>query len=102
MNFNTIIQSDVPVLADFSAQWCGPCKAMAPILKQVKDQMGDALRVIKIDIDGNPQAAKQFQIQSVPTLMLFHKGQVIWNSSGVIPAPQLLQVIRAHVPLYQN
>ncbi len=102
MNFNTIIQSDIPVLADFSAEWCGPCKAMAPILKQVKNQMEEALRIIKIDVDKNPKAAKQFQIQSVPTLILFHKGKVIWQSSGVIPASQLLQIIRTNIPAFQN
>jgi len=102
MSFNTIIQSDIPVLADFSAEWCGPCKAIAPILMQVKNQMDDALRIIKIDVDKNPKAVKQFQIQSVPTLIRFHKGKVIWQSNGILPAPQLLQIIHSNIPAFQN
>jgi thioredoxin 1 len=92
--FNEVIQSDKPVLVDFFAEWCGPCKTMAPILKQAKDALGDAVTVIKVDVDRNPEAARQYNIQGVPTLMLFQAGQVRWRQSGVVPAQTLVQVVR--------
>jgi len=93
-NFQEIIASDTPVLVDFSAEWCGPCKMMPPILKQVKDAMGDKVKIIKIDIDKNPQAANAYRVQSVPTLMIFKKGQTMWRQSGVVQARQLQSVIQ--------
>jgi thioredoxin 1 len=96
-NFQDIIASDTPVLVDFSAEWCGPCKMMPPILKQVKDAMGDKVKIIKIDIDKNPQAANAYRVQSVPTLMIFKKGQTMWRQSGVVQAGQLQSVIQQFV-----
>jgi thioredoxin 1 len=92
--FNDVIHSDKPVLVDFSAEWCGPCKMMAPILKQVKDNLKDAVTIIKVDIDRNPQAANAYQVQSVPTLVLFRKGKILWRQSGVVPATNLQQIIK--------
>jgi thioredoxin 1 len=96
-NFQEMIASNKPVLVDFSAEWCGPCKMMPPILKQVKDAMGDKITIIKIDIDKNPQAAEAYRVQSVPTLMIFKNGQTKWRQSGVIQAGELQRVISQFV-----
>lgn len=91
--FSDLIKSSTPLLVDFSAEWCGPCKTMAPILKEVAQNMEDKVKVIKVDVDKNQQAAASYKIQSVPTLMLFRYGKVLWRQSGVIQANQLEKII---------
>lgn len=95
-NFNNIINSDTPVLVDFFAPWCGPCKTLAPILEEVATAVGDSARIIKIDVDQNPTVAAKYQIRGVPTLMLFKNGKILWQQSGVVPGNQLKLVIEQH------
>ena len=94
MTFNEMIQSDTPVLVDFSAEWCGPCKMMAPILKDVKLEIGDTAKIIKVDVDKNPQAAGEYQVQGVPTLILFKNGKPLWRQSGVVQKAALVGIIK--------
>jgi thioredoxin 1 len=91
--FGEVIQSDIPVLVDFHATWCGPCKMMTPILQDVKKAMGNNVTILKIDVDKNREIADQFQVQGVPTLIVFKKGRVVWRQSGVVQSGQLQQVI---------
>lgn len=93
-SFQELINGETPVLVDFSAEWCGPCKMMAPILKDLKDDLKDAVKVIKIDVDKSPQAASAYQIQGVPTLILFQHGQILWRKSGVTGAKELASIIQ--------
>ena len=94
MTFNEMIQSDKPVLVDFFAEWCGPCKMMSPILKEVKDSLGDEVTIIKVDVDKNPQAAAAYQVQGVPTLIVFKKGEAVWRQSGVVPEAGLVNILQ--------
>lgn len=96
MTFNELIQSKKPVLVDFFAEWCGPCKMMAPILKQVKEEIGDAASIVKVDVDKNPYAAGEYQVQGVPTLILFKEGKVLWRQSGVVQKNGLIGVIKKY------
>lgn len=92
-SFSEVIQSGKTVLVDFYAEWCGPCKMMPPILKELKGMMRDEVTILKIDVDKNPHAAATFQIQGVPTLIIFKDGEIKWRQSGVVPAKQLYQVL---------
>ena len=91
--FNHVISSDSLVLVDFFATWCGPCKAMHPVLENLKQQVGDRIRIIKVDVDKNQQTAAQYNVQAVPTLALFRSGQLLWRQSGALPLNQLLAVV---------
>lgn len=94
--FEDLIQSPMPVLVDFFAEWCGPCKTMKPILEELKGMKGDAIRVAKIDVDKHLELANQYKIQSIPTLMLFKNGEVLWKHTGVMHARELKEVIEKY------
>ena len=95
--FNDVISSDRLVLVDFFATWCGPCKAMHPVLENLKRQLGENIRIIKVDIDKHQQTAMQYGVQAVPTLMLFRNGQQLWRQSGALSLQQLLAVINPYL-----
>jgi len=95
--FNEIIQGEKPVLVDFYADWCGPCKVMAPILSQLKNNMKDSLTIIKVDVDKNPQAANAYGVQGIPTLILFKNGEIKWRQSGVVDIGQLQGVVQEYM-----
>lgn len=93
-SFGEMVKGEKPVLVDFSAEWCGPCKMMAPILKEVKNQMQDSVIILKIDVDNNNHLAAHYAIQAVPTLIIFKNGEIKWRHSGVMPAAQLQNVLQ--------
>lgn len=92
-NFDTFIKSEKPVLIDFFATWCGPCKALAPILKQVKDSLGERITILKIDVDKNQQISNQYQVRGVPTMILFQDGKQLWRQSGVLSKEEIIKNI---------
>lgn len=96
-NFSELVNGETPVLVDFSAEWCGPCKMMGPILQELAGKVGEKAKIIKIDVDQNPELSQHFKISGVPTLMLFKKGEVKWRQSGVMPANALAEIINTHI-----
>ena len=95
--FKELINADKPVLVDFHAEWCGPCKQMKPILEDLKTRVGEEVTIIKIDIDKSPNTAKHYQIQGVPTLILFKQGKILWRQSGVVPVNALQKVLKENL-----
>lgn len=95
-NFNDIINSSTPVLVDFFADWCGPCKMLAPILKEVKAELGDAIKIVKIDVDKNQPLAAQYQVRGVPTMILFKDGKQLWRQAGVLQQNDIIKIIKSH------
>jgi len=95
-SFGTLTDSDIPVLIDFYATWCGPCQTLAPILQDVKKDLGEKVKIVKIDVDKNPAIAQKFQVRGVPTLMLFKNGKQLWRQSGVLSRADLKQVVVQH------
>ncbi|WP_439152296.1 thioredoxin [Winogradskyella sp.] len=95
-SFNTIINSKTPVLVDFFADWCGPCKMLAPILKEVKEELGDDVKIVKIDVDKNQPLAAKYQVRGVPTMLLFKNGKQVWRQSGVLQKNDIINIIQSN------
>jgi len=96
-NFNKLIDSDIPVLIDFHAEWCGPCKVQSPILAEIARELSGKIKVVKIDVDKNQEIASRFQIRGVPTLALFKNGQSLWRQSGLVDKMQLKSILQSHI-----
>jgi thioredoxin 1 len=101
-NFNELIKGQTPVLVDFSAEWCGPCKMMEPVLDQLKGKMADKLKILKVDVDSNRELAGKYNIRSVPTLMLFQEGKTKWTGVGVMTSNYLENVINNNSTIVSN
>lgn len=95
--FTELINSDKPVLVDFTATWCGPCQMMAPVIKDLAETVGDKVKIIKVDIDKNPKAAAHYQVRGVPTFILFKNGNILWRQSGAIPKHILQKAIESNL-----
>jgi len=95
-NFSEILNDDKPVLVDFFATWCGPCKMLAPILEDAKSELGDAVKIVKIDVDKNETLAAKYQVRGVPTLILFKNGNQLWRQSGVLQKKEIVELIKSH------
>jgi thioredoxin 1 len=95
MTFSELIRSDKPVLIDFSAEWCGPCKMLAPVLEDVKKRIGENAVIYKLDVDRNPMVASSYKVMSVPTLIIFQKGKPVWRRSGVLSAAEITQTLES-------
>ncbi len=95
-SFSNIINSEKPVLVDFFADWCGPCKMLAPILKEVKDELGDSIKIVKIDVDKNQPLSAKYQVRGVPTMILFKNGKQLWRQSGVLQKNDLIGIINSY------
>ena len=95
-SFDKIIDSDTPVLVDFFADWCGPCKMLAPILKQVKDELGEKIKIVKIDVDKNQPLAQKYQVRGVPTMLLFKDEKQVWRQSGVLQKNDIISTVQSH------
>ena len=95
-NFSEIINKDKPVLIDFFAEWCGPCKMMSPILKDVKKELGESISILKIDVDKNQELAAKYQVRGVPTMMLFKNGKQLWRQSGLLQKDEIIKVVSSY------
>lgn len=96
-SFNNIINTNNLVLVDFFAEWCGPCKTLAPILKDVKKELGDNIKIIKIDVDKNQILSSKYQVRGVPTMILFKNGKQLWRQSGVVDKNGITSIVRLHL-----
>jgi len=96
-DFNTLVNSEKPTLVDFWAQWCGPCRMMNPIIEEVKNDVGDSVTILKVDVDQNKEVAIKYGIRSIPTLILFKNGEELWRQSGVVTKDVLVSKVSEFV-----